>query len=793
MSRNEPLPQNAKRVGFGELFAIYGIIEIPLIQRDYAQGRKSESEVRTLFLRALHTALTEQKPLDLDFVYGHVDRPDIPAFRPLDGQQRLTTLFLLHWYLAWRDGEIEHFKAMLQIGEQSRLRYAVRPSAREFFDELVCRFPEASAPRPMRLSKWFVDQPWFYRSWKLDPTVQSALTMLDAIDEQFWQSQGCYSTLVRAEEPCVTFHLLDLGQFGLSDDLYIKMNARGRSLTEFETFKARLGQHLETIFSGQLMTLPGQPTPVSVKDYFSHRIDKEWTDLFWDERNQVDHRFMELLRALALVTRLPLVKNADDLAILRQAKVKTISFAQYEALGCLTDHRLVQTLIGVLDCWSAQEGEFKAYMQDTHYFDAVATYKKVIANSTDLTYEQQVQFYAYCSYLAQHGRQAEAEPLENWMRVVSNLAEQTTYDGLDDLKRSLEGVDSMLGHSADILAYLSPGAAHEVKGFYVPQMREEKLKAALMCRNSEWNTLIRRAERHHYFRGQIGFLLAFCGALLEWAKRAACDWSDPEDETYRRDFLAYLEKAEAVFNASGLIPISRCKWERALLALGDYLPEVGSNNTFLVNAGRDTSWKRFLRGGDDWHDRRSFVQALFDKIDLHKGVEASLDEVLNSAPVPAERWRRVIVAEGGEQMIEYCKHRMIRWHTEDEVYLLASKRRSAAHVDLFSYHLSRTLLARKHGRGELEPFGRPDDSGSVVPYTRLECTLGVERVELQIPSRQSGYALVLAGALPSDLTNWLCARMGYIENKGQLIREVSEHAIESALDDLILAFRQYVG
>lgn len=72
-------------------------ISIPIIQRDYAQGRKTADivRVRNRFLDSLHDALDED-PITLDFVYGDID--DKGVLTPLDGQQRLTTLFLLHWY-----------------------------------------------------------------------------------------------------------------------------------------------------------------------------------------------------------------------------------------------------------------------------------------------------------------------------------------------------------------------------------------------------------------------------------------------------------------------------------------------------------------------------------------------------------------------------------------------------------------------------------------------------------------------------------------------------------------------
>lgn len=77
-------------------------IIIPIIQRDYSQGRRDPEvdRVRSRFLDSLHGALSE--PITLDFVYGDIDENGVMT--PLDGQQRLTTLFLLYWYAAKKRG-----------------------------------------------------------------------------------------------------------------------------------------------------------------------------------------------------------------------------------------------------------------------------------------------------------------------------------------------------------------------------------------------------------------------------------------------------------------------------------------------------------------------------------------------------------------------------------------------------------------------------------------------------------------------------------------------------------------
>ena len=74
---------------------------IPIIQRDYAQGRADENALAERFVEDLKSALDgSADSLVLDFVYG--SNKDKNVFLPLDGQQRLTTLWLLHWYIAFR-------------------------------------------------------------------------------------------------------------------------------------------------------------------------------------------------------------------------------------------------------------------------------------------------------------------------------------------------------------------------------------------------------------------------------------------------------------------------------------------------------------------------------------------------------------------------------------------------------------------------------------------------------------------------------------------------------------------
>ena len=68
-----------ERLSFWELLHRHPV-QIPVIQRDYAQGRESKTKVLDVFLKALKAAFTDE-PVELDFIFGEVKDG---LFRPLD-------------------------------------------------------------------------------------------------------------------------------------------------------------------------------------------------------------------------------------------------------------------------------------------------------------------------------------------------------------------------------------------------------------------------------------------------------------------------------------------------------------------------------------------------------------------------------------------------------------------------------------------------------------------------------------------------------------------------------------
>ena len=66
---------NNIEIGFWQLISNISKVEIPIIQRDFAQGRSNEktTKIRGLFLDSLIKAIeSENECIELDFVYGDI-------------------------------------------------------------------------------------------------------------------------------------------------------------------------------------------------------------------------------------------------------------------------------------------------------------------------------------------------------------------------------------------------------------------------------------------------------------------------------------------------------------------------------------------------------------------------------------------------------------------------------------------------------------------------------------------------------------------------------------------------
>lgn len=290
----------ATRLSFWQLLE-ESYITMPLYQRDYVQGRLKDTSAELIrkefihdLIEALHFEGDQVK--ELHFIFGGKDSTDQDVengFVPVDGQQRLTTLFLIHWYVFLQCGANDN-----ECDNLAKFRYASRDTSRRFCEEMVEIVKKKGNVLPASGDETIREnirkQTWFTGNIASDPTVDSMLVVLDEIHTQFqslgeepdWQQ---IKKRLMSDVCPVVFLCLDmkdeLGENSEIRDLYIKMNARGKLLTDFENFKAYLRKTVSESKGGEnfdlLAQYLGDVDDETMRTELLGWINNEYTDFFF--------------------------------------------------------------------------------------------------------------------------------------------------------------------------------------------------------------------------------------------------------------------------------------------------------------------------------------------------------------------------------------------------------------------------------------------------------------------------------------------------------------------------------
>ncbi|MCR5291169.1 MAG: DUF262 domain-containing protein, partial [Treponema sp.] len=241
-------------------------IFIPALQRDYVQGGRAD--VINPFIDELISALGTGKKLDLNYIYGSYEGIEKKDFVPIDGQQRLITLWLVYLYI---------FKKQKK-DFQVKLKFNSREFANAFSEKLLDKLQEFDSSQ--QLKKDIIDAPWFVRGWQCDATVCNMLKTLDLLAKKCKELNICeYKNYDN-----ISFSFLDIKNEELTDDIYVKMNGRGKPLTYFENLKSWMDGSVISVF---------EASPEFVTKWQT-KIDNEWTDFFWENRNRGQERSEEI-------------------------------------------------------------------------------------------------------------------------------------------------------------------------------------------------------------------------------------------------------------------------------------------------------------------------------------------------------------------------------------------------------------------------------------------------------------------------------------------------------------------
>lgn len=606
---------NSQEMSFLDIFDMYRYsILVPAIQRDYAQGRSTAkaTKIRKDFVEELKRYLMDGNSHSLDFIYGKGEQD---CFIPLDGQQRLTTLWLLHLYLACMTRRTDFISKLV-------FNYETRDSSFRFCKKLLENADRLLVPESLELrhksgtkykpSEVIMDEDWWFTIWLDDPTIQGMLTMLDEIDRQFYDTeQKSYACVPEAGNRLfgggvnpIVFQFMSVKEFHDIDDLYIKMNARGLSLTSFEIFKSKLIEDFEKVFDRE------------VQNRFKSDIDVAWSDTLWKYRKPGAKNIDEFLqRALVVLiaNNGPLTSSAkkfknDNLDCLFEANGKQLVFAHnwYEKQGVVFDKdllvRLMSDLSVLLDADSnllAEDALIVGY--DTHWFDIVQGVRRWILMDDDMSYDTRLKLHAYLKFKGKFP-DAPVNGLLDWMKLLHNLVEATPIDDSEDMVKALSSVESILTayQAACVGGFLtwdqwlaSPGN-FLIRFFASYQWEEEIVKAKLRLRDAAWKGPIEQAEMHPYLDGQIGITLYLADVYADFENSYALS------EVSAADYAACLNRVLPLFTYigdAGSEVVKQFAMVKAMLAKGRYMLRATSwRQNFCNRPGdRDYSWKRLFR------------------------------------------------------------------------------------------------------------------------------------------------------------------------------------------------------
>ncbi|MFC2561260.1 MULTISPECIES: DUF262 domain-containing protein [Bacteria] len=402
-----------------ELLDKYSVV-IPQLQRDYAQGRAEAKELRVRFLSQILRVLREEERLNLDFVYGYdkaLSPNHHPIFYPLDGQQRLTTLWLLHWYLLPSESVAEEREWLL------RFSYRTRSSSTRFCQLLV----EHAVVDDSRLDVAAIkDQPWYRQSYNADATIAAMLGTLRTIKELVAPEERVALWKRLCHQRALTFDVIDIKgeEFRLTDELYIKMNARGKQLTSFECYKADLTRALRKI-GEQDVPCGYKGKPLSYADYFAFKVDNEWLDLFYHgEIDGLDERMYGFIQNIA---KLCFFLDPEN------AKKNVDAFTYWDSVNVFLRRDNAPRLISILDLFERIQAkqplrDFFATLTPSIRFleengeEAPASVKDLFRESCDKNASVNlVLLLAMSHYMEKYQLVEATEELQDYLRVVRNL------------------------------------------------------------------------------------------------------------------------------------------------------------------------------------------------------------------------------------------------------------------------------------------------------------------------------------------------------------------------------------
>ena len=631
-------------------------IIIPEIQRDYVWKEENVTKLLTSIadnaatqkensggadseaLNALSPALRDAVMRELEknniysnigFIYAYYDPDFAGRFMLIDGQQRMTTLFLVLLCLYAKEKKEDEFRRLYLKHGILKFDYKVREASHDFMCNLVEHVLRGESITSV------TDQYWFFSEYRYDVTIQSVLGNYKVIDDFLNVSNLPIDYI----ESSIEFWYFDTSESQQGEELYIYMNSRGESVSPSENIKAELLKGLSD----------------SQKHNWGEKWEK-WQDLFWKNKKlnvNADKGLEEFLKWIKIIE---ITKSNAEKSVENKAE----NIRAIKEKGRISDQGLT---LSIIEKYFAALETLLKYQNQLNFNPDWLT-----GNLYAIDYLKLLPLLMYIERQADFNQ----KQMERFARFFYNLSRlpSVSKSPFESLSNAIFMTQQFLeeGHS-DIVDLTTLKNINAFENFVTV---DEFLKLRIYKNNApELRVMIENAfweaEDFKLCDGKISFIWN----CIEYGE-------DPQlfNEQKLNDFTYCLTNFKSLFQT----PTNTLR--RALLTKGDYSSHDGRTATLNGDRysfiGEDWRWKQQFAGSKKRLEPYKLLLNDFGRIkSLNSKFSQNevLDNIITSFLQSCKNkdWAYYFVKEA--KILDYCRQKFVCFQTTDlqEIYLLETK------------------------------------------------------------------------------------------------------------------------
>jgi hypothetical protein len=604
-----------------KLFSKDNVVIIPDLQRDYCWGTKTnDKDLVRDFVRNIKN--NSKSNLSLGLIYGY--EAPIGHIQLCDGQQRITTLYLLLGVInkksdnAFQDKLISKFE-FEKDDKDPYLQYSIRESSLYFLSDLVCHF--FIAKNDLKVGE-IKSQPWYFKDYDLDPSIQSMLEALITIEEEIIDVDALdFGDCIVNR---LSFIYYDMGKRANGEETFVIINTTGEPLTATENLKPLFidAQKLEN------------------KKICSEKWE-EWETWFWKMRagsgnkknDTADNGFREFLRWITLLK----TKDSDYF--------KEIQETGYFDFDIAIEYTEIEKYFIVV----------KFLFEESNIFNTKLDWL------APETYNSQIDWFKLLPVI-EYTKRFGKEDLRNVIRV------KTFFENLSRIDNVAKAVGILLPEVIMIANNMvSEDIAEIINMTNVSRQIltvEEQIKFKIYLENKDSRIIIEdvfwKAEKHNVLKGEIL-------SLINWSTandKFDFDLFKEFDQVFCYLFHDTLEYPE--------LDITR----RALLTRDlDNYPRKFKGNTNTSFCWEYTDWQVLIK------DNEAKFGDFFKELITSSNIDTQLQKMILENSTEKEFDEFVKIPE----LLAYCTQKNIQWHSVKEWLLVQGQKTSGDYAFLKFY------------------------------------------------------------------------------------------------------------